>query len=486
MKRYLLLTLAICCTVIAGHARDTWTLAGKTYEVDTLVAGHKVGPGTTFAKYDLPAMPLKVSVLEIDLTNPHAVLETRLGENRIVGCETPVEMATNCTRPGHEVFAAFNGDFYLMGPRDVRGMPLNGQLRDGEVVVNPVGSVGFALDSKNRPYIDRINFDGEVRHGYETFRVHSVNMLRVPYETTDGNQTFLFTNSYGDSTYECTNGTLVLLEPKDGGKFKWRHNTTEQCVVRRVTTAMGKVVIPDGCAYLWMQGGDMSHAAAMSPGDEVSISLKVFLSNHPEDNIDLKETVGGSTIIMRNGLPEQKWEVRHPRTCVGFNADSTRLYVVIIDGRSKESVGVTMTEACGIFTALGAPNAVNLDGGGSTCMVVNDEVVNAPSGKQLRPVGNGCIVYSNAPADNDISAIAIAPAATTVKAGSAIDLKVWGFNRYDVVQTRDLKDCKFKCDKQLGHITNDGHFVAADKPGTGTVTVKYKKLKTTLRLTVTN
>jgi hypothetical protein len=70
--------LALSLTCATGVARDQWTIGDKAYDVDTLIFPHLVGPGVTAAKYDIPAMPLKVSVVEMDLTNPYITMETCL------------------------------------------------------------------------------------------------------------------------------------------------------------------------------------------------------------------------------------------------------------------------------------------------------------------------------------------------------------------------------------------------------------------------
>ena len=109
---------------MGGNARDQWVIGDKAYDVDTLVFPHLVGPGVTAAKFDVPALPLKVSVTEMDLTNPYIVMETCLGGEKSVACETPVNMATRNSRPGHEVVAAVNGDFFMTSPTNEVGLPL--------------------------------------------------------------------------------------------------------------------------------------------------------------------------------------------------------------------------------------------------------------------------------------------------------------------------------------------------------------------------
>lgn len=69
---------------------------------------------------------------------------------------------------------------------------------------------------------------------------------------------------------------------------------------------------------------------------------------------------------------------RHPRSAVGYR--DGRLWLVAVDGRREGySAGMTLPELAEVFEALGATEALNLDGGGSTAMVVARVVVNRPS-----------------------------------------------------------------------------------------------------------
>lgn len=80
-----------------------------------------------------------------------------------------------------------------------------------------------------------------------------------------------------------------------------------------------------------------------------------------------------------------------PRTLVGAKADGTLVFVVV-DGRDAGySKGVTMTEAADIMVALGCETAYNLDGGGSSTMYFNGQVVNQPSNGKER--GTSDILY---------------------------------------------------------------------------------------------
>ena len=81
---------------------------------------------------------------------------------------------------------------------------------------------------------------------------------------------------------------------------------------------------------------------------------------------------------------------RQPRTLAGVRADGTILLVTVDGRRPGWSVGMTLPEAARLMRSLGARDALNLDGGGSSTMTVRGEVVSRPSDRGgERPVSDG-------------------------------------------------------------------------------------------------
>ena len=480
----ILLALALTGALASASPRDQWVIGDKAYEVDTLIFPHLAGPGVIAAKYDIPALPLKVSVVEMDLTNPYIVMETCLGGEKSVACETPVNMATRNTRPGHEVVGAVNGDFFMTSPTNEVGLPLSGQVRNDELVLSGHNRACLVLDDNNRPYIDRLTFTGTVTSGETSFALNLVNRMRYAYENIAANQSILFTRSYGPVTYDgSTSGKMVLLRPA-GDPFKWNANGVEQCIVEDIFDAQGSRTIPDGKAILWLKGTYANYSAALNVGDEISISFRFTLNNEGHD-VNIRQLIGGSNhIIMQNGQFMEDWAERHPRTAIGVNADSTRLYFVVVDGRHLTSTGVTLREMKGIFDALGAVHAVNLDGGGSSCILVNDEVMNHPSDGPVRAVGNGCLFVSTAPEDNEIGIINFEPRCYNLSISATTSFGVWGYNQYGVLKTRDLQGCTFSCDPQVGQFDDEGVFHAVSTPASGNLYVHYNGITATQPITV--
>lgn len=111
------------------------------------------------------------------------------------------------------------------------------------------------------------------------------------------------------------------------------------------------------------------------------------------------QAIGGFPLLLLNGSRVGDLEVsqrpsfaaeRHPRTAVGFDEDESVLWVLVVDGRQPEhSMGMTLPELAGLLEALGVEEAINLDGGGSSAMVVGGTTVNHPSDAEgERPVVN--------------------------------------------------------------------------------------------------
>ncbi|MCY2961285.1 MAG: phosphodiester glycosidase family protein [Planctomycetota bacterium] len=106
---------------------------------------------------------------------------------------------------------------------------------------------------------------------------------------------------------------------------------------------------------------------------------------------DVRTAVGSGPMLVRDGRFVDTWEAevffdsgvvgqdeRAPRTAVGVTHDR-RLLLLVIDGRSTESPGATLAETARMLIEAGATDAINLDGGGSTTLVIAGQVVNHPS-----------------------------------------------------------------------------------------------------------
>ncbi len=97
--------------------------------------------------------------------------------------------------------------------------------------------------------------------------------------------------------------------------------------------------------------------------------------------------VSGNAMVLEHGvITTTDQGTRHPRSSVGLSADAKTLYLLAIDGRAADySIGASLWEVAKIMQEAGAHDAINLDGGGSTAMIIKDPtsgkyvVANRPS-----------------------------------------------------------------------------------------------------------
>jgi exopolysaccharide biosynthesis protein len=83
---------------------------------------------------------------------------------------------------------------------------------------------------------------------------------------------------------------------------------------------------------------------------------------------------------------------RNPRTFAGIDAKG-RTVLITVDGRTADDLGLSIREAAAVARSLGLVDAINLDGGGSTTMVVHGAVISRPSDTTgERPVGDALLI----------------------------------------------------------------------------------------------
>jgi len=118
----------------------------------------------------------------------------------------------------------------------------------------------------------------------------------------------------------------------------------------------------------------------------------------------LWNAIGGGPVLIHNGSVRITWEEevffgsgignigdQNPRTAVGYTAEGL-LLLMVVDGRQVASRGASLTELAEFMLALGAVEAVNLDGGGSSTLVVGQTLINRPSDGTPREVASALVL----------------------------------------------------------------------------------------------
>ena len=120
----------------------------------------------------------------------------------------------------------------------------------------------------------------------------------------------------------------------------------------------------------------------------------------PKTVTSLQFAVAGNTLLTEGKPTRKSDEKKHPRTAAGFSKDGRYLIFVVIDGRSKfRSIGANLYHTALWLIRFGAWQGCNLDGGGSSTLVMDDgrdsyRLLNYPSNGRERYVGNLLGVYA--------------------------------------------------------------------------------------------
>ncbi len=128
---------------------------------------------------------------------------------------------------------------------------------------------------------------------------------------------------------------------------------------------------------------------------------------------ELEHIVGGTPVLVNNGnivedfTSEQTFESflvnRHPRTAVGIKKNGEWVFVVVDGHFDKLFDGMTVKELAELMLELGCVEALNLDGGGSSTMVLEGTVINEPGGKiqeddkYVEAVSDAILIFSADP-----------------------------------------------------------------------------------------
>nr|WP_255499170.1 phosphodiester glycosidase family protein [Leucobacter sp. cx-169] len=212
----------------------------------------------------------------------------------------------------------------------------------------------------------------------------------------------------------------------------------------RVEIADGKIVrtsadlaeltapalIGSGTSVLLARGAAVDLFASAQPGDAVPVTVSA--------SSDVDVSISGSQRLLRDGVVTGAAGTGEPRTAAGVSADGSTIYIVSIDGRQSHSRGMALDELGQFMVELGAHNAVNLDGGGSSTLLMREpgtnemSIGNAPSDGNLRNVPNSLVFSSTAeftgvadvtvtPEISSAHADAVFPGLSRTVAGTGLD-----------------------------------------------------------------
>ncbi|MBE1491916.1 golvesin C-terminal-like domain-containing protein [Plantactinospora soyae] len=325
--------------------------------------------------------PNRVNILAANLAEP--TLKPKYLNPGTVGATATLTSQAN--RVG--AIAAVNGDFFDIG---VTGAPRGIGLDNGTLLNGP--AAGW-----NNVAALYANGAGGSRGGLAQIFLDARVTLPGGRQLTATNLNSPNIAANGIGVYNSLWGDEARSQVLDGATRSREIEITAGRVSKVSTTAGGKVAAGSVVVLGVNAGADA--LAGVVVGDSVTVNYT------PRGGDGAAQVaIGGNLVLVRDGVVTTESHPRNPRTAVGFSADGLKMWMVVVDGRATNSVGMTYVELANYMKSIGADDAINLDGGGSSTMVArmpgdtSVSVRNTPSDGAQRLVPNGIGFVSTAQA----------------------------------------------------------------------------------------
>lgn len=397
---------------------SSYAYGSSLYTVHDLSQQTRLSTGITYERIERYTSVgwMNINVIRANLTDKYTEIKPITSENG-VGNRAPLSSMIKSSG----ATAAVNGDFFYMGDPTYTYGPL---INDDKIITSPL------------PY----------SYGYPTVSMLLNGNVDIsvwnPKITLYGSDSTAFDITVLNKTSSMDWGATILTSDwnKTSPGYDGKKDTVEVVVIDKTVSEVRKnqssTMIPEN-GYIIAS----SNAATMEqmmksfiPGQPATLNIELDFS--PEN---VEWAFGALNYLVKDGqLNDISDEVlgTNPRTAIGFNKDNTEMIMVTIDGRNKNYVGVKQTELAEIMLGLGAYNAVNMDGGGSTTMGVdflknsNITVVNIPSDGRERKIASGVGVFNTSPDSDNVSMVEIIPAQDKVFNNTEVALNFKFLNEY--------------------------------------------------------
>lgn len=382
-----------------------------------LIADSLIGKDAYYKKFRTSGKKFSVvHTLSLDITQPRNAIRLVKGFDRFDGLESIQNIGFRYQGVyKNDLIGMVNGNFW----RAYRNSPIGPCVIDGEVVEMhryKLWSSAF-FDRANRMHIDTFTLTATATWRGTAMPVASVN------RRTDSNGIVLFNSYVGDripyinqseveeryneymrellfleqdstevmQTREQMLDTIAGLRRESNAEYAHRKvrlrylrmpgvNTIIPCEV--VSVDSGTVAIPSKGCVLSIPAKSVQHLPA--PGDTVDI----FFSTNVQKSIPFMNAVSGTPRLIRHGVAKHeasaecvtsKRFISHnlARTAIGTSKDGTRVIFAVVEASNPKQgrYGATLQQMSQIMKILGCFNAVNLDGGGSSGMLVGTDHV---------------------------------------------------------------------------------------------------------------
>jgi len=415
---------------------------------------------------------LNINILKVDLDNKYVKLDLLTSTKGLSNLETVKNQATNAN-----AVAAINADFFSWSGGKSSGYPIGFMIKNGEIISsayykNSVSDTmaSFLLSSDNSPlygYVKMEEIKISNKNG-ESMNVAEINKISSDYLTP-----IIFNSAYGEKS------------PGNSTHWDMVEFVIEDDKLKEIRDCMEGAKIPENGYVICARLDNAYNIKCMfNIGDKVSLDIKTNLGAN-----DIETAISGGAMLVKDGvvLTNHTHNISgyQPRTAIGTSEDGKTLYLVAVDGRGI-SKGVTQVELSYLMKEIGAYNALNLDGGGSTNMVGRLagtdylSTLNVPT--ENRKVVDSLGVISTAPSIGRVKDLIIESEYNAIFKGYETKLNVTAYDEYINKVEVDIDDIKWKVSGVKGSVKN-GMFKPQNS-GTAKLTATYKGVSKSIEIKV--
>lgn len=298
--------------------------------------------------------------------------------DEIVGAETTSSLVMR-----HNAIAGINAGYFRVGGT-YRGEPMGTLILNGKILSESNNHrPSLAISNANRQIqvaLSKIEIDAElIIDGKNSITVNGYNRPR------EKDEIIIFTPEFHRTTLTDPEGIEIIVR---------RHR------VQKIIQNRGSQMIPPDGFIISATGKGQALLASWRRG--MKVDLREKWRAEPQIKFSPEFIIGGGPRLLQNGqvsIDEEGFNApnftyaRHPRTAFGVRKDGA-IVMVTVDGRQpKKSVGMTIPELTKLMLELGCIEAFNLDGGGSTTMVIKNKIINNVSDATgERPVSDALLI----------------------------------------------------------------------------------------------
>lgn len=317
--------------------------------------------------------PWEIRILELD---PMEVeLRVGIARGKIIGTETTGSI---CQR--NQALAAINADFFKRN-----GDPYSAVKHKGIWYSEPdpkYESIGFyKQNGRQKVIMGKLRFEGSVLISGIRFQIAGINRERKKGES----KKLLYYNSFYDN--------YVTVDDDEWGII------VSKGLIKNVINNRTKVTLDN--YEILLKGVGKPPVEKSHIGFPLNVNLDA-ISIEGRQGVweNCSEIASGSHVILKSGqvfIPNRFQSGfinrRHPRTILAVKRDGKIMFVTIDGRKAGYSVGMTLKEIARMLKKIGAVEAFNFDGGGSTTLFVDGKAVNYTSDGHQRPIATAILVF---------------------------------------------------------------------------------------------